>query len=153
MYSSEKTRLCPFCEGDIPTAMKDCPYCGADLNNPKKQEELSFRAPPSVRADVKIKESKIESDVNDPFKTQRELFEQNQVKKPAKEGYSKLELLMIVLLTLGGELFALGLCILMFSTEGSLILKWSLKNSWILFALGLPSLIGGYFLFRRQKIV
>ena len=141
----EKSKLCPYCEGDIPMAMSDCPYCGADLTSAKKEEIVERFAAP-------FKESKPDINVDDPFEKERsKLFEESAKQKPLKKEQSGKKLLLtIVLLTLGGELLALALCVLMFATKGELVLAWSVKNVWMLFLLSLPCLLIGGFLYKRQ---
>jgi hypothetical protein len=140
----EKSKLCPYCEGDIPMAMSDCPYCGADLTCSKKEEMIERFAPP-------FKELKAEINVNDPFEKERnKLFEETTKIDQTKKMSGKKLLATILLLTLGGELFGLALCILMFATKGELILAWSVKNVWILFLIAFPCLLLGTFLYRRE---
>lgn len=160
MLETEKTKLCQFCEGTIPISVIHCPYCGSDLQTKKieekpwqedlfaKEDFVKRFSPPYE--DVK-KRSPLDSKENKrdvPLEKGAEPKSQEEEKKSSS--LAKRELLMIVLLTLGAELLALGLIILIFATEGELVLKWRLSRVFIPFSIAILCLFTGFFLYKKE---
>ncbi|MDN3504968.1 MAG: hypothetical protein P0S95_05285 [Rhabdochlamydiaceae bacterium] len=212
MEEMDRTKMCQFCDGNIPMEAANCPYCGQSVmdcvRESKEQEELQeamaiaseqegiedrfappYAPPYSLERDIKLKQSTPQSNVNDPFAAHKNQFAQNEMEqkkskfafkpptfktvnkeretvkaqapeeprtqdlpKPKKVANSaKKETLSVLFLSLGAQLFAIGLLLLFFSTDGHLTLEWRAKN-WYLYCLVALPLLGFGWYSVREKI-
>ena len=143
----EKNRMCPHCEGDVALDLSECPYCGQAMDEPPKEQ---YRPPYESPSDLKLRESAPDTNVSDPFAEHKEEFARNS--KPAVEPQKvegKKQTLSILLLTLGGQILAIGLMLLFFSTDGHLTLEWSAKYWYIYCLIAVPLLVLGRFALNR----
>lgn len=141
MKPSEKFKLCPNCDGKAPLEVVICPYCAQNFS------DLSLKS-----------KSSLSSSYSPPYSAERMSLSQAEV-KPAKEPETaaavavkeKSIFLPIALLTIGCNLVLLSALLLTLSNNGKLELEWS-SNYWMLYALlGLPLLLVGYKILKKEK--
>lgn len=158
MGQIERTKMCQFCEGSIPIEAGDCPYCGqspienhegyvAQKGQTEPNLEDRYQPPYVPDKDIKLKASSPQTNVNDPFAAHKEEFARNEQaeKKPERleKPATKKETLSILLLSIGAQLFAVGLLIVLFSTDGKLTLEWASRYWYVYCLLGLPMIFFG----------
>ncbi|MCF7806737.1 MAG: hypothetical protein K9M07_02040 [Simkaniaceae bacterium] len=151
----ERTKLCQFCEGDVPLDAQECPFCGQLLSEPIASPDdeppaassFANRYDPPYAPDIKLKRSHPQTNVSDPFAEHKAEFERNvkqaNPKAPLQSQEGKMHLASIFLLTIGAQLLTIGLLILFFSTDGELTLQWKSKYWYIYSLLALPLLFFG----------
>lgn len=165
MEENKPTKLCQFCDGNIAIDATECPFCGRSVlqsvETEEQEETLShdaiadhYEPPYSPNRGYKMRESSEKTNIDDPFAEHKETFVTNekwQQMRNEKHSHLKKDLFPIMCLSLGAQLCALGLLILIFSTDGKLILEWSSK-SWLIYAvIGCPLLVIGRWLLRGKK--
>lgn len=139
----KRQKLCLNCDASIDIDVIVCPYCGADLTESKEQEFDSIDESPFDPAEYNENISSLyppphQSQKFEPEKTPEEpqFSEEEEKSKP-------LLILPIFLVSMGAMLLALGLFILVFSTNGAAILKWNAKYWFVYLALSIPFLVLG----------
>jgi len=196
MEEMQRTKMCQFCDGNIPMEAANCPYCGQSVMDCVRQSETQeefttvkegiedrFAPPYAPDRDIKMKQSTPQSNVNDPFAAHKNQFAQNEMeqkkssftfkpplfksvnkeretvkakapeeprtqdlpKPKTLEASPKKQTLSILFLSLGAQLMAIGLLLLIFSTDGQLTLQWTAKNWYIYCLLAVPLLGFGWF--------
>src|SRR3989344_5967303 len=142
MQQSEKSKLCPSCDGYVSLQVNICPYCGNTLIAAKEEdspadsrdnikslsyeETLTALYPPPYKPkaiDPQIKKLTDEEDDNE---------EEEEKKDEISE--KKSTLLPTSLLILGVNLLLFSIILFVFSDDGFLFLKWKSKY-WFLYSL------------------
>jgi len=161
MQSSERTKLCWNCEGEVGYDAIFCPYCGSDIKRPKSQsmdesqenhykslnDSLAslYRPPYLAREDHGYgvpdeREEEVfeeEIDAHNPFAAPSDV----EVEEKEPDGRFVWALLFLLL---GSQMLTLGLLVLFFSEEGLLTLEWK-SQFWFLYCLlSAPLLFVGY---------
>ena len=126
MKPKKRQKLCHNCEGGIDLDVIVCPYCAADL---RIEKTLQPKAAPAQ--------------VVPPLYPQaQEPIEETQEAAPIQQ--SNPSLVPHLLLASGAQIFMLGLLLILFSHDGTLVLKWNARY-WVFYiAASLPLLIFGY---------
>jgi hypothetical protein len=122
MKPKKRQKLCQNCEGDVDVDVIVCPFCAADL----READLAPRYPSYVST------------------TPTSSRDQEEVAKVPTEEKTTHILLPILLMTLGAQLLMFGLCMLLFSHQGVLMLKWDARYWFFYIATSIPLLIFGY---------
>ncbi len=171
MKPTERQKLCPNCDGNVPIEAAVCPYCAADLSgqtekdsapsqavlfkNQSLQESLaslytppyssSSAAPSAPKAPV-FKEAapkRAESAYKSAPPPPSPTPAATEMAVP-EEATDKASVLSILLLSLSGVLLTLGLIQFFFSNNGVLRLEWD-ASYWFIYCLGaLPLFYFGY---------
>ncbi|MBI5274233.1 MAG: hypothetical protein HY860_04180 [Chlamydiales bacterium] len=137
----ERTKLCPHCEGRVPIASDECPYCGQniffdDFSYP--QETTSKFIPPyAASASIHLEEP------------QHKRVETARSEEKEKQKQKSL-LLTILFLSVGSCLFTLGLIIFFFSENGKLILEWKSRYSLFYCLIAAPFLYIGWLRLKNE---
>lgn len=170
MHSSNQTKTCFQCEADVNVQATYCPFCGSnvlseeeepDLREPKREikESLAslYKPPYSTRsreglgvpdereetAFVQAKPPR-EDPLFQSYQKEREEEEEKVTRQPQeKKSEQRGSLWPLILLSIGGYLFALGALILLFAKEGNLTLQWQTRYWLLYWLLGLPFLVFG----------
>ncbi len=174
MAPPDQTRACRQCEADVSVQATYCPFCGSDLleenspSTPEKSAEIKeslaslYNPPYSARSrqGVGIPDEREEGVFihkepvkDEPLLTTSTYSEKEEAKEQQSEKNEESEhrgtFLPLLLLSIGGYLFALGALILLFAKDGVLTLQWQARH-WIFYWLiGLPFFILGV---RRLKL-
>lgn len=151
MSESEKVKMCPFCEGDVPVQASLCKYCGSSLAKEDakssfyatEQDSLSslYEPPYSAAKKRQDTEQAVDKDYYDaPEFSSEDSEEYTPVeKKPKKSKKAKakkkkesLQVGALLLMSLGGHLFTLGWILCFFSDHGRVVLEWN-SHYWFLY--------------------
>lgn len=128
MKPEERQKLCTSCEGRIPLVATMCPYCGAEQGSfaPRKHtvDEPSLALYPPLYS-TKQMQSIEEPPAADASWTKTDALGAPTLpqQEEAREEEGRI-FWPILLLSLGGNLFVLGILQLCFSEEGALTLEW-----------------------------
>src|SRR3990170_3719807 len=178
MKTADKQKMCSNCHGRIPIEADTCLYCGQEqadapaadassqaplFEQKSLQDSLtSLYSPPysSKRPSYLAEKEEAASKISRPQATPKRVQEakRESIALPVEESAvdpsraeAKGSLFSILLLLLGGNLFALGLMQCFFSVGSRLRLEWQ-ADSWYLYCLvAVPLLFVGYRLASRLK--
>lgn len=154
MKPKKRQKLCQNCEGEIDLDVIVCPFCAADLREEKPERQRSFYASASPSKNLNEALHGFESLYPNPH-AQKPLEEEPPEESASlvmeeKEEGSKRSWLPIFLLTLGVQFFLIGFLTLIFSYEGSVVLKWSARYWFIYLFASLPLIVFGYKYLEKQ---
>lgn len=150
MEKKDKKKLCTQCEGNIPYHLKHCPFCGFEQqvkNNLTEQanEDInsslsSLYNPPYLSQSIGEvrKESYLQSSISS--------LDQNNDKDSygsVENKLAKKELIVILLLSIGGQFMMLGLMLLLFAVDGYVTLQWKSKYWYFYCLFSIPFLLLG----------
>lgn len=153
MKQADRQKMCWNCEADVSYDSTYCPFCGTDLlttgdyesaptEDSSIQESLAslYKPPYSVRNQEGIGVPDEPEDAayaqDEPEEEPLHLQAHEEEKGPT--GWP------LLLLTIGGQLFTLGLLLLFFQKNGKVTLEWN-AHLWAIYLLSaLPLLIFGY---------
>jgi len=179
MKTADKQKMCTNCHGRIPIEAESCLYCGQEQTSPPAEETsahatlfeqkslqdslTSLYSPPSSSKRPSFLSEKEESQLLKPGKTEtdpvriREAKRENQTLPEEEEGVQENRSLLkgslsaLLLLLLGGNLFALGLMQFFFSDGKALRLEWQADNWYLYCLVAAPLLFVGYRLAGKLK--
>lgn len=151
MDKKDKKKLCAQCEGSIPYQLKHCPFCGFE-----QQERVMV----STLDEASEKNSGLSALYNPPYLSQsigEARKEQTIQEKPQQQEISsdreaiqavenqlaKKELIIILLLSIGGQFMMLGLMLLFFSVDGYVTLQWKSKYWYFYCVFSIPFILLG----------
>ncbi len=148
-----KKRLCSQCEASIPYEMGHCPFCGQEQIEKISIEEESQHGdslhlselyhPPYLAqslGEVRKEQKPFESYSTS---SERSGFDEQQLEQTEKH-LAKKELMIILLLSIGGQFMLLGLMLFFFSIDGVVTLQWK-SQFWYLYSLfSVPFLLLGF---------
>ena len=153
-------KMCPFCEGHIPSHVVNCKYCGSSLvGNFKKQphdtieENLAKLYDPPYspnRTTSPFAQSYADSDMD---YTSDDLDDDENYETPIKtkeEDVESSQIGSLLLLSIGGQLFTLAWLIFFFADHGRLTLEWKSRYWFIYFLISLPLIYNGWKKLRRS---
>ena len=172
MKPTDRQKLCPNCDGNVPLEATECPYCAADLSaqmekesapsqavlfkNQSLQESLASLYTPPYSSSASNSSSAPKAPVFKEAAPKRaEPTYKSAPPTPApapaaaemaapEETAEKGSVLSIMLLSLSGVLLTLGLIQFFFSDHGILRLEWD-ASYWFIYCLGaLPLFYFGY---------
>ncbi len=137
--------MCHNCEGEIDLDVIVCPFCAADLREARRESS------PAVQPARPMQAKQMSQGLYPPPYGEREEPEIAPIaavhaeteEVPAEESLSRF-LSPIVLLTLGAQLFFLGLLLFVFSHKGTLILKWDARLWFLYIFASVPLGLFGY---------
>lgn len=144
MESTEKMRLCPYCEGSVPLGSANCRFCGSFFDNTEAPAKGPFKqrlapmdyTPPYVPATENIHES-----VFYPEKDEKSYkVKENDSTEEEEKGH----LIALTLLSCGSMLFTLSLLLLFFSEHGRVVLEWKSRYWSLYMILATPMLYYGF---------
>ncbi len=144
MESTEKTRLCPYCEGSVPLGSPTCRFCGSAFDNTKTPDKGAFRGrsahmdytPPYSPPTENIHES-----VFYPEKDEK-MYKVKESESTEEE--EKGHLIALTLLSCGSMLFTLSMFLFFFSEHGRVVLEWKSRYWSLYMILGAPMLYYGF---------
>jgi hypothetical protein len=145
MKPKKRQKMCYNCEGEVDLDVIVCPFCAADLRAEKpEQQKPAFNASASLK-NLNTQQSLYPSSQSQKLPVQEEavMEEENVVESLPEEGEKNIYI-PTVLMTLGAQLLVFGLLMLIFSHEGSLILKWDARFWFLYIFASIPFLIFGY---------
>jgi hypothetical protein len=150
MEKKDRHKLCPQCEGNIPMMAMHCPFCGFAQADPSYQNKREFK---------EVSQSSLSSLYNPPYLAQsigesrkereevQETEEQretpNQEIEEIEKNLAKKELIIIILLAIGGQFMMLGLILFFFSVDGVVTLQWKSKYWYFYCLFSIPFLLLG----------
>ena len=134
MNSKGKGKICWNCEGEVHKEMDQCPYCGTSLSpmqdqeNTKNSPEVSLtkQSPPSTYSNLS----------EEILKANRILYKKEEEKRESVSVFEKNPFSALVFFLPGSLFFIFGLILFIFSQEGSLILSWNARYSFLYIVLG-----------------
>jgi hypothetical protein len=160
MEMNKNLKLCPHCDGRIEIDAVSCAFCGrnivdniryveeevSDVNNSgykrlSAQETLSSLYPPPYRPKVYESDEEEETDEGE----EEEIIDEDEEDTNNKENFiDKSSVITMILLSVGANFFFLSLFIMIFSSNGELLLRWN-SHWWIVyFLVSLPFIYFGY---------
>jgi len=165
MEETKKMKMCPFCDGRIEIDAVSCTFCGRNItsyyhqhqaemtepsssnfsNSYSKNDSLSSLYPPPYRP--KIQEEHLHEEEEEEFTEEVEEHESDEVAKAESQTLFS----TILLLSVGVQVFLFGLLLLLFSTEGRVILEWNAKRWFLYMLLSAPMIYFGYKKITRLK--
>ena len=172
MKQLDRTRQCNHCEADVSNQATYCPFCGSDLlvlqtEELKESSKSTDRVMPESLASLDKPPYSargrqglgIPDEREEPVFVQAKPIQENlpnpqkasgsaSLKKDAEEGkkeafFPKGSIWPLLLLSIGGYLFALGLLVLLCSKDGVLALEWRTRFWFLYWLLSLPFLFFG----------
>ena len=140
MTKQAKKKLCWSCEGRVTKEAENCPYCGVYLS-PNGIDGTS----PSTIWDPPYKLSSDEENQTAPSAPYTLPREENMLEAPLDNSSTiKSVLTPLVLLLSGSVFFVFGLILYLFSTNGTLTLRWDASYWYLYIGLAMPLLIYGW---------
>lgn len=145
MKPKKRQKLCSNCDGEIDLDVIVCPYCAADLREEKPEQQLTT-TPARPLNGTQMSESLYPSSFP--------VHEESEV-PPEKEAVAEslpseteenphLTLQAALLFSVGVQLFILGFLLVLFSHQGSVLLKWDARLWFLYVFASIPFLIFGY---------
>lgn len=140
-----KQKLCWNCEGSVSSHIENCPYCGVYLSPEEEEVSSSFNIPYPFRGTEETSSNIPKA----PYATSEETEpkpDERLVEEPSVKDSGELYQSLIPLLGLTtGTIFSLfALVLALFSTDGTLTLKWN-ADYWYVYAfIALPCLAVGW---------
>jgi hypothetical protein len=144
MKPKKRQKLCYNCEGEVDLDVIVCPFCAADLREEKKDQlRSSFSAAAHSVKQLNGQESLYPPSFHKP--QEEEVPEDVQV-MPSEESPIEIKnvAIAIVLFAFGVQLAFLGIFILLFQSNGTLILKWDARLWFLYLFAAVPLLVFGY---------
>lgn len=144
MSETLKKKLCWNCEGRVSFSQENCPYCGVYLSPTTEGDGKDANLiPPYKLASV---EDEIPSS---PFGSKPSAAAPAAEKVlPIEEERPKDDLRVLIvtmaMLIMGSGLFLFSVVLMLFSDEGSFVLRWQSDNWYIYLLLSLPMLFLGW---------
>lgn len=151
--TTEKVKMCPFCEGSIPLEATDCAYCGSSLLKARKAKPIyhneeslaSLYDPPyspHKRGSAPFSETHIREPLHEEERVESQ--EKGEGGSDSVESLKEEGLGSLLLLSLGGQLFTLSWVLFFFSHHGRLILEWKSRYWMVYLAVSLLFLYQGW---------
>lgn len=144
MKPKKRQKLCHNCEGEIDIDVIVCPFCAADLREEKPEQAYSSYVstrPMDQKSTMQSLYPSAISKEQDPEEKQESVTEElDKIQGQQKVGMFT----PTVLFTLGVQLSLIGLLMLLFSHNGTVILKWDAKYWFFYILAALPFLAFGY---------
>lgn len=147
MDRKDKKKLCPQCEGTIPYQMPHCPFCGFEhfIKETSTAKTLSNQGlsalyhPPYLAQSI----GEVRKEVKDSPELNSDPAANPFPERSLEDRLAKVELITIVLLSIGGQFMMLGLMLLLFSVDGVVTLQWK-SQYWYFYSLfSIPFLLLG----------
>ncbi len=145
MKAKKRQKLCYSCEGEVDLDVIVCPFCAADLREEKPEQNFprvqqTFKNmdteaalyPPPYAPRVRLEEAA-------PVAPEPAIQQEEESQEESRGSYGP-----IILLTLGAQLFLLGVFMLLFSTNGTFVLKWDARFWYFYLLTSIPLLIFGF---------
>lgn len=168
MKTQKRQKLCLNCNGSVDLDVLVCPFCGHDLLSEKKNlEESLYQAPSqkmtpgqtiaSLYPPAYRPEEMSQEEAQHSYENERKFVHNpTSMKDPFQETLNELPpekepstILPVLIFSLGSLLFAMGLFIFFFSTNGIVLLKWNAKYWFLYVLMAAPLMIWGYNLLNR----
>ncbi len=151
MDKKDKKKLCAQCEGSIPYQLKHCPFCGfeqqerainptLDASSEKNSGLSSLYNPPYLSQS--IGEARKEAFAEEKS-TPQEFPSDRETIQAVENQFAKKELIIILLLSIGGQFMMLGLMLLFFSVDGFVTLQWKSKFWYFYCLFSIPFILFG----------
>ncbi|OGN55668.1 MAG: hypothetical protein A3D96_01060 [Chlamydiae bacterium RIFCSPHIGHO2_12_FULL_44_59] len=142
MKAKKRQKLCYHCEGDVDLEVIVCPFCAADLRVEKPEVQRPAYNPGTHLKNVSTQASLYPS--SQPSKNKEEAIAEG-VQEPLEETEEEKTLWApMIFLTLGFQLFLLGLLMLFFSHGGILMFKWDARFWFFYILAAFPLVVFGY---------
>jgi hypothetical protein len=147
MKPKKRQKLCCNCEGEIDLDVIVCPYCAADLREEKPEQRP---APASATVRPLIGGQQMSQSLYPNSFTPPETIVPAAPEPPVAQAAAQPEenptriIGPTLLFTIGTQLFLLGALLVLFSSKGSLILKWDARLWFLYIFAAVPFLIFGY---------
>lgn len=132
--------MCYNCEGEIDLDVIVCPFCAADLREEKPEQQVPSYNPAGTLKNLNTQQSLYPT--QSPTKVRQE--EEPQMSPIEEEEEPKNIVVPTILMTLGAQLILFGLLMLIFSSNGAMILKWDARLWYFYVLASIPFLIFGY---------
>lgn len=144
MKTKKRQKLCYNCEGEVDLDVIVCPFCASDLREEKPElgPQLFQHHLKNLDTQATLYPPNFPPRVRQPIEREEEEEESISQFAPQEEE-SKGSAGAVVLLTLGAQLFLIGLFMLFFSKHGSLVLKWDARFWYFYVMSAIPLLIFG----------
>lgn len=140
--------MCHHCEGEVDLDVIVCPYCAADLREEKiEHQRSSFSAAAHSVKSLGVEPSSytpppiFQPTIASPKEESGE--EMHLPREPEAHGV-KPHLFAVALIAVGAQLFLLSLLLLLFGSDGVLILKWDARLWFLYLFASVPLLFFGY---------
>ncbi len=161
--TTEKVKMCPFCEGNIAIDATDCTYCGSSLVKTRKAKPIyhneeslaSLYDPPyspHKRGAAPVSEPEIPTQI---YTREEEKFNSREAKEENLDTAENLKeegLGSLLLLSLGGQLFTLAWVLFFFSHHGRLVLEWKSRYWMVYLAVSLLFLYQGWKKLKKVQV-
>ncbi len=144
MESTEKMRLCPYCEGSVPLGSPTCRFCGTAFDNIEVSGKGTFRGR-SAHMDYTPPYSPPTENVHESvFYPEKDEKSYKAKENDSTEEEEKGHLIALTLLSCGSMLFTLSLLLFFFSEHGRVVLEWKSRYWSLYMILGAPMLYYGF---------
>lgn len=180
MSSAHKQKICWNCEAEVSRDASYCPFCGSDLLSTQEKPSQSHEDPNQILENRGFEESladlykppyALRSPSTNSGSYSSQLNRESEAKKPRISEFTRHEdealpeefeeepLVRkklgggwsLILLSLGSQLFLLGIMMVLFSQEGKLTLEWN-SEYWFLYCLlGVAPIYFGIQMLRDSK--
>ena len=159
MDKKDKKKLCAQCEGTIPYQLTHCPFCGYEPQKKNPAELLadasaqnaglsSLYNPPYLSKSIGESRKETTQEQINPY---QELTEGKEDIQAVENHLAKMELIVILLISIGGQFMMLGLMLLLFSVDGYVTLQWKSKYWYFYCIFSIPFILLGLKLLKKFK--
>ena len=144
MSETQKKKLCWNCEGRVSFKQENCPYCGVYLSPTTEGDGKDANLiPPYKLASSEEEVSNapyIAKNIGSASNAEKALsVEEDQPKDDIRN-----LIVTMAMLIMGSGLFLFAIILMLFSEEGSFVLRWQSDNWYIYLLLSLPMLFLGW---------
>lgn len=143
MKPKSRQKLCSNCDGEIDLDVIVCPYCAADLRE-EKPERMSQAGSVRPLAGGQTMTQSLFPTPESPSIVSEPPLAPSQASTAAPEEKASQLIGPILLFAIGVQLLLLGFLLVLFSHEGSLVLKWDARLWFLYIFASVPFLIFGY---------
>lgn len=136
--------MCYNCEGEIDLDVIVCPFCAADLRAEKPEQQTPSYNPSATLKNMNTQQSLYPTPQAAKARPE-ETFEE-EVDEPVPQATEEAKNIFgpTILMTLGAQLLLFGLLMLIFSSNGSMVLKWDARLWYFYVLASIPLLIFGF---------
>jgi hypothetical protein len=144
MKTKKRQKMCYNCEGEIDLDVIVCPFCAADLRSEKPEQQTPSYNPAATIKNMNTQQSLYPAPNASKTRPEENLEEEDQELIPETTEEAKNIFVPTILMTLGAQLLIFGILMLIFSSNGAMILKWDARLWYFYVLSSIPLLIFGF---------
>lgn len=142
--SEQKKKLCWNCEGRVTFTQENCPYCGVYLSPSSEGDGKDANLIPPYKLAASDDEVPSSSFAKKGETAAAAAIDTTAPVEEAPKDDIRNLIMTMAMLIMGSGLFLFAIVLMLFSEEGSFMLRWQSDNWYIYLILSLPMLFMGW---------